>query len=179
LVRALEDAGAAMIAVHARTKEMVHQGDPRLEIVRAVKEAVNVPVFGNGGVKGLADARRMHRETGCDGVMIGRGAHGNPWVFRTFSEGRDYVASFAERFDAMRRHLELYVMYGGERRAAREMRKHLVWYLTGMPGSAAFRAELHRLDTVPSMREAIERYRDAVLSDASDLPHEAQVGLAG
>jgi nifR3 family TIM-barrel protein len=166
VARALEGAGAAMISIHARTKEMVHQGDPRLEIVRAVKEAVAVPVFGNGGVRTLEDARRMYRETGCDGVMIGRGAHGNPWVFRSFLEGSDYVATEAERFDAMARHLELYVLYGGASRAAREMRKHLVWYLTGMHGSAAFRAELHRLDTVEAMRDAIARFRDAVLREA-------------
>jgi nifR3 family TIM-barrel protein len=164
IARALEDAGAAMVAVHARTKEMGHNGDPRLHIVRAVKEAVKVPVFGNGGVRTVAEARRMHAETGCDGVMIGRGAHGNPWVFRSLNEGRDYVATAAERFEAMARHFELYVMYGGDQRAAREMRKHLIWYLTGMPGSAAFRAELHRLDTASAMRETLARYRDAVLS---------------
>jgi nifR3 family TIM-barrel protein len=164
VAKALEDAGAAMIAVHGRTKEMVHKGDPRLEVVRRVKEAVKVPVFGNGGVKTVADARRMHRETGCDGVMIGRGAHGNPWVFRSMVEGVDYSASIEERFEAMARHFELYVMYGGDQRAAREMRKHLIWYLTGMPGSAHFRAELHRLDSANAMREAIQSYRHAVMS---------------
>jgi tRNA-dihydrouridine synthase B len=162
VAQALEGAGAAMISVHARTKEMVHQGDPRRWVVRAVKESVKVPVLGNGGIRTVDDARRMVRETGCDGVMVGRGAHGNPWVFRSLREGRDYVASIDERFDAMLRHFELYVLYGGERRTAREMRKHLIWYLTGMPGSAAFRAELHRLDSGADMREAIERYRHAV-----------------
>jgi nifR3 family TIM-barrel protein len=164
VAKALEDAGAAMIAVHGRTKEMVHKGDPRLEIIRLVKEAVKVPVFGNGGIKTVEDARRMHRETDCDGVMIGRGAHGNPWVFKSMIEGRDYTASTEERFEAMLRHFELYVMYGGEQRTAREMRKHLVWYLAGLPGSAQFRAELHRLDSAHAMREAIETYRHAVLS---------------
>jgi nifR3 family TIM-barrel protein len=164
VAKALEDAGAAMISVHARTKEMVHKGDPRLEILADVKKSVSVPVLGNGGVKTVAEARRMHNETGCDGVMIGRGAHGNPWVFRSMIEGRDYVATIAERFEAMARHFELYVMYGGDHRAAREMRKHLIWYLTGMPGAAQFRAELHRLMTAEAMREAIERYRDDVMT---------------
>jgi tRNA-dihydrouridine synthase B len=164
VAKALEDAGAAMISVHARTKEMVHKGDPRLEILADVKKSVSVPVLGNGGVKSVAEARRMHNETGCDGVMIGRGAHGNPWVFRSMIEGRDYVATIAERFEAMARHFELYVMYGGDHRAAREMRKHLIWYLTGMPSAAQFRAELHRLMTAEAMREAIERYRDDVMT---------------
>ncbi len=163
VARALEDAGAAMIAVHARTKDMVHKGDPRLEILRRVKEAVRIPVMGNGGVETVEDARQMHRETGCDGVMIGRGAQGNPWVFRSLIEGRDYVANNEERFAAMARHFELYVMYGGDHRAAREMRKHLVWYLAGMPGSAQFRAELHRLNSAAAMRDALEEYKHAVL----------------
>ena len=179
VAKALEDAGAAMISLHARTKEMVHKGDPRLEILRQVKQSVKVPVFGNGGVKTVADARRMYNETGCDGVMIGRGAHGNPWVFRSMIEGHDYVASSAERFEAMARHFELYVMYGGDHRAAREMRKHLIWYLTGLPGSAQFRAELHRLETAEQMREAIERYRDSVLTGRFARYAEMDGAVAG
>jgi tRNA-dihydrouridine synthase B len=158
--RRLEDAGAALIAVHARTRTMVHQGDPRLSIVRAVKEAVSVPVFGNGGVASLADARRMHRETGCDGVMIGRGAHGNPWLFRALAQGEEQPPTVDERFAVMLRHFELYLEWCGEARTAREMRKHLAWYASHLPGGESLRTELHRMDSTAAMREAIERQRD-------------------
>ncbi len=164
VARALEGAGCAMVSVHARTKVMVHDGAPRVDVIRRVKEAVSIPVLGNGGVGSVDDARRMHQETGCDGVMIGRAAHGNPWIFRSLLEGRDYVPSLDERFAAMLRHVELYAMYVDEQRAAREMRKHLVWYLTGLPGAASLRAQLHRLNSVSSMREALETYRAQLFS---------------
>jgi nifR3 family TIM-barrel protein len=168
VARRLEDAGAAMIAVHARTRAMVHTGEARLAIVRAVKEAVRVPVFGNGGVATLADARRMHRETGCDGVMIGRGAHGNPWIFRALAQGGEHAPSAAERFAVMLRHVELYRQWAGDERTAREMRKHLAWYAAHAPGGAALRVELARMDTAAAMREAVERHRDAVLAGRVD-----------
>lgn len=164
VARALEGAGVAMITVHGRTRAMVHEGEARLEVIRSVKRAVRVPVVGNGGVRSLEDARRMHRETGCEGVMIGRGAHGNPWLFRSLSAGRDLPPSEDERFDAMARHLELYVLHAGEARAAREMRKHLLWYLAGTPALQAFRAELPRLDTVAALREAIARHHETALA---------------
>lgn len=173
VARAVEGAGASLIAVHARTKEQIHGGGARLAIVRAVREAVAVPVLGNGGVRTVEDALRMRAETGCDGVMVGRGAHGNPWIFRSLREGRDYVPTLAERLDAMRRHLALYVAYcsaegaartpaEGEHRAVREYRKHLAWYLHGLPGAAAVRGQLPRLLDVASVLEVLEEYAAAL-----------------
>ncbi|MCC7541843.1 MAG: tRNA dihydrouridine synthase DusB [Deltaproteobacteria bacterium] len=167
VARALEDAGASLIAIHARTKEQVHAGSARLSIIAEVRRAVRVPVLGNGGVHTVADALRMRDETGCDGVMIGRGAHGNPWVFKSLREGRDYVPTLAERIDAMRRHLDLYVAYcaanartpeEGESRAVREYRKHLSWYLHGLPGAAAVRASLPSLVTAASVHDLLDAY---------------------
>jgi len=167
VARALEAAGAAMISIHARTKDMGHDGAPKLEVIRDVKWSVRVPVLGNGGVRTVRDAQRMVRETGCDGVMIGRGAHGNPWIFRSMRDALDVQPSWRERFDALERHLVLYVQHAGEHRAVREFRKHVVWYLTGLPGCAAFRGGLGQLDSLATLQDALARYREAVLSGRS------------
>lgn len=162
LARRLEQEGAAAFAVHARTKEQVHSGASRWEVIAAVKSAVQVPVIGNGGIKTAADARAMRDTTGCDAVMIGRGALGNPWVFRSIQLGRDYEPSWAERFDVIRHHLELHVEFAGERAAAREMRKHLGWYLRGLPGSATVRAALQQMKTANDVRAAVDSFEQAL-----------------
>lgn len=163
VAQALEDAGAAAISIHARTKEQVHGGEARWEIIGDVKKAVRVPVLGNGGVKNASDAKRMREVSGCDAVMIGRGAHGNPWLFRKLADGLDYTPTREERFRTIRRHFDLYMEWAGEAIAVREMRKHLAWYLRGMPGSATLRAELQRMTTGAYVRAAIDAYEDALV----------------
>ena len=122
-----------MVTVHARTRAMVHAGDPRLDVVRAVKRAVaGVPVLGNGGVQTAEQARRMARETGCDGVMIGRGALGNPWLFEALAKGESHARTPArdERVRAMRAHLQLYEAHAGAARWARSactLLRRLAW----------------------------------------------------
>lgn len=167
VAKALEDAGAAAVFVHARTKEQVHAGAARWEVIERVKRSVSIPVWGNGGIKTVDDARRMREETGCDGVMVARGAQGNPWVFRSILAGEERPPTVAERFHAVRRHLRHYVTFAGMHRAATEMRKHLCWYLRGLPGSAEIRHELHRLSTEETYLELLDSYESRLVSEAA------------
>ncbi len=164
MARRVQDAGAAAIALHARTKEQVHSGASRWEVIAAVKAAVRIPVIGNGGIRSAADAEAMMQRTGCDAVMIGRGALGNPWLFRSIALGREVQPTWQERFELIRRHLALHVAFAGDAAAAREMRKHLGWYLRGLPGSAMVRASLQRMNSADDVRATIEAFEQAVAS---------------
>lgn len=143
LARRLEDAGAAMICVHGRTREQMYAGHADWSMIRAVKEAVGIPVLGNGDIFCAADAVRMKRETGCDGVMIARGAQGNPWIFaETLAafEGRTYEPpALSERIAVALEHARGLVADKGERVGIAESRKHMAWYLHGVRGAAIAR----------------------------------------
>jgi tRNA-dihydrouridine synthase B len=139
--RVLEDAGVRAICVHARTREQGHGGPVDLETLRDVVRAVGVPVVGNGGIRSRADAEEMIAKTGCARVAVGQGAKGNPWIFREIAGGPG-APGLAERIATCRRHLEMFIEWNGEPRAAIEMRKHACWYLRGFDGAAAFRKRL-------------------------------------
>ncbi len=149
LARLVVRAGAAAVTVHGRTREQLYSGRADWEIIRRVREAVDVPVIGNGDVRSPEDAARMLEETGCDGVMIGRAAMGNPWIF---SRTLHYLATgelLPEPTPKMRRetairHYMLLVETKGEEVANREMRKHLAWYVKGMRGAARLREHINR-----------------------------------
>jgi len=177
LAQRLEGAGVAAVCVHARTKEQVHSGRSRWEVIQRVREAVRVPVFGNGGVKCAADARDMLASTGCDAVMIGRGALGNPWIFTSIRRGTDYVPSVSERFAVIRRHYALYVEHCGESTAAREMRKHLCWYLRGLPGSAMVRARMQGLSTTHDVLSTLAAFEES-LHGGTAVASSADYGAA-
>jgi len=164
LARRVEDAGAAAIAIHARTKEQVHAGASRWDVIAAVKAAVCIPVLGNGGVRSVRDAQAMMERTGCDAVMVGRGALGNPWIFAGIAQGQEVTPGWDERLRVIRRHLDLHVRFAGDAAAAREMRKHLGWYLRGLPGSAMVRAALQRMKTPGDVREAVDAFDRALRS---------------
>ena len=141
-----EQAGAAAITVHGRTRAQMYAPPADLDIIRQVKAAVQVPVIGNGDIYTPADAARMLEETGCDGVMVGRGALGAPWVFREINawllhETVVPYPSVTERMMVMLRQGKLACGYKGERVAMREMRKHAGWYMRGLHGAPAFRAQ--------------------------------------
>lgn len=146
-----ERAGMAAIAVHGRTRAQFYAGQADWNIIRAVKSSVSIPVIGNGDIRTPDDARRMLTETGCDGIMIGRGAQGNPWIFRQvmhyLATGTQLPApGTEERFCLLLRHLDMLVACKGERIAVREMRRHAAWYTKGLRNAAEIRLRFNQAE---------------------------------
>ena len=147
-----EKAGVAAIAVHGRTREQFYAGTADWSLIRAVKERVTIPVIGNGDIRSAADAVRMLDETGCDAVMVGRGAQGNPWLFRQIAA---YLKtgvvppppSLDERIQILGRHLDMAIAYSGEYTAIREMRRHAAWYTKGLKHAAELRLRFNSAET--------------------------------
>ena len=162
IAKIAEDAGAAAIAVHGRTREQYYSGKADWEIIAKVKDAVSIPVIGNGDVTDADSALRMMRETGCDGVMIGRAVQGNPWIFREIlSQINDGILlprpTMEEMRDTIIRHAKLQLEYKGEYTAIREMRKHVSWYTTGLPNSAKFRKSVNEMETMEELIETVNK----------------------
>lgn len=160
--KAIEAAGAAAVAVHGRTRQQYYTGHADWDMIRRVKENVNIPVIGNGDVFSGEDANRMLKETGCDMVMIARGALGNPWIFRDAiaiwkGDEKPPAPSLEQRVQTMLIHLERLTAVKGEYAAVREMRKHVGWYLKGIRGSAAVRRTINRITDLEELRREIER----------------------
>lgn len=161
VAKAIEAGGAAAVAVHGRTREQYYTGSADWSQIRAVKEAVSIPVIGNGDVVDGTSAMRMMDETGCDFVMVGRGALGNPWIFRELTacwKGEEIPAppTIEEKKAMMIEHFQMMKSLKGEYAAVREMRKHVGWYIKGMPGSAAFRGRVNQINNADQLVEAIQ-----------------------
>lgn len=152
IAKIIEEAGGAAVAVHGRTREQYYSGKADWEIIRQVKEAVSIPVIGNGDVTSGEKALEMRERTGCDGVMIGRGAQGNPWIFHELLEydrtGRLPPRPSKEQIkETMLRHARLQLEFKGEYLGIREMRKHVAWYTKGMEGSAKLRDDINKVES--------------------------------
>lgn len=158
LAKILEANGADAIAIHGRTRQQMYSGTVDLDIIRAVKKAVRIPVIGNGDITDIVSAANMLEYTGCDAVMIGRGAFGNPWLFRQINAYLDSgivipPPSLEEKMTVMLRHIAKMVEYKGEYTAMREARRHASYYTKGLRGGAKFRAQMSSLETYDDLKE--------------------------
>lgn len=174
LALAAEDAGAAALTIHPRTKSQVFGGHSDWEVIREVKSSLKIPVIGNGDIKVPEDAERMFRETHCDGIMIGRAAMGNPWIFSSLRSlllyGKADPRPDAETIkQTLLIHLRMEVELKGEKRGVPHMRKFAAWYSRGLPGAAEFRNRINRVDYAEEFRRVIEDYfstvKDIMMAD--------------
>lgn len=170
VARQIERAGASAITIHGRTRAQGYSGQADWKIIKKVKEAVTIPVIGNGDVTSCYDAKRMLDETGCDAVMIGRGVLGNPWLIK---ECVDYLengtipqpVSFLEKVDMMQKHYELLLNDKTEKQALLEIRSHIIWYLKGMPQSKEIKNKICQSKTSKEMFDIINDYKNYLLAN--------------
>lgn len=162
IAKVIEDSGAAAIAVHGRTREQYYSGKADWETIRKVKEAVKIPVIGNGDVDSPKKAAQLLEETGCDGIMIGRAAQGNPWIFREINHWmrtKEFLPrpSTEEIVEMILRHARMQVEYKGEYIGIREMRKHVAWYTQGLPHSSSLRREVNQVETYDQLEDLLRK----------------------
>ena len=169
IAKIAEDCGISAIAIHARTREQYYSGKADWDIIRQVKENVSIPVIGNGDVFEVEDAINMLNQTNCDAIMIGRGAQGNPWIFKRINHYMQTgeilpEPTLEEKINTAKKHLKLAVEEHGEYVAVREMRKHIAWYLKGLRNSARVRDEINKIESYEEVVNKLESYMQDCLT---------------
>lgn len=161
----LEDNGAAAVAVHGRTRREFYSGKADWDVIKRIKSELSIPVIGNGDVFTAEDAVRMYEYTGCDGIMVARGAQGNPWIFKYINEILSTgevktVPTPAEKLQTALEHTELLIKEKGESRGIKEARKHIAWYIKGMRGASRFKTEIFKISDFATMKAMLISYID-------------------
>lgn len=167
IARIAEEAGADAIAIHGRTREQFYSGKADWDIIKKVKQAVSIPVIGNGDIIEPQDAKHMIDYTGCDGVMIGRGSQGNPWIF---SRTTHYLKTgellppplIEERISTAIRHAEMTLEHKGEYMGIRQMRTHLAWYIKGLPRAAEMRVAINKIESLDALKKTLWEYAQSI-----------------
>ena len=152
-----QESGAAAVAVHGRTREQYYHGKADWDIIRQVKEAVNIPVIGNGDINSSEAAKEIQKQTGCDGIMVARGLQGNPWLIGQILYGTP-KPSIEEIVEMILRHARMQVEFSGEYLGIRQMRKHVAWYTTGYPGSSKLRGMVNQVESMEELEQLLETY---------------------
>lgn len=152
-----QESGAAAVAVHGRTREQYYHGKADWDIIRQVKEAVNIPVIGNGDINSSEAAKEIQKQTGCDGIMVARGLQGNPWLIGQILYGTP-KPSIEEVVEMILRHARMQVEFSGEYLGIRQMRKHVAWYTTGYPGSSKLRGMVNQVESLEELEQLLETY---------------------
>lgn len=150
--------GVSQITIHGRTREQYYSGDADLDIIKKVKESVSIPVIGNGDIVDLESAKKMFEYTNCDGIMIARGAQGNPWIFKSILDGQEYLPSMKEIKNIILKHIKYALDYEDEKQANLKMRKHIAWYLKGLPGSTKIKDAVNRSNNLLQVQSIINDY---------------------
>jgi len=164
IAKLIEKAGASAIAVHARTRSQMYEGHADWSYIKQVKDAVSIPVIGNGDIRSALDAKRMMEETGCDAVMVGRAALGNPWIIKQIVE---YIENGVlldeptvdEKIDQCLSHAQRLLLVEGEKSAIRQMRGHAPWYIKGLKSASVVKNQLSKIDTYVELERILEKYR--------------------
>ncbi|CCY71070.1 tRNA-dihydrouridine synthase [Clostridium sp. CAG:921] len=164
-----EQNGVAQITIHGRTREEYYSGSADLEIIKKVKESVKIPVIGNGDIVDNKSANKMFEYTKCDGIMVARGAQGNPWIFKSILEGDDYIPTISERFSVIYRHIKYQLDYEDEKVANLKLRKHIAWYIKGLNRASAIKDLINCSKNVKEQLEILKEYEENLIKLNKDV----------
>lgn len=154
----IEKAGASAITIHGRTRDEFYSGKADWEIIKKVKQAVKIPVIGNGDIKSIHDAKKIFEETGVDGIMIGRATLGNPWILKEIIENKEYNVLEEEKLKTMLEHIELVISEKGENTGIKEMRKHISWYIKNTKDASRIRERINLIQNIDELKKCLIEY---------------------